>query len=70
MSVEDADRRLDNVNLTADESPLGNTNPSKRRYTFWMTMDHTQPFQAADEEDKAGLHIFDSSPTMIDMDTT
>ena len=47
-----------------DESPLDNTNPSKRRRTSLMILAQMEPLQAADDDDEMGLHIFDSSALM------
>ena len=60
MSVDDDDRRLHSVGLTADESALDNTNSSKRCRTHLMIPAQTEPEQAADEDEEMGLHIFDS----------
>ena len=58
--MDEDDRRLDNDDLTADESVLDNTNPSKRRRTQFMIPAQTEPVQADNVEDEMGLHIFDS----------
>ena len=68
--MEDADSRLDNVHLTAEERPLDNSNPPKRRRTSSMTIAQTQPLQAADEDDEIGLYIFDSSVLSVAIQPT
>ena len=61
MSVEDADRRLNNADLNAEERPFDDTNPAKRRRTSCMTIDQTQPLEAVNDPDQIGLNILDSS---------
>ena len=64
MPVDEDDRRLDNDDLMANESVLGNMNPSKRRCTQFMIQAQTKPIQATNADDEMGLHIFDSRDLM------
>ena len=60
MILDDADSRLDHVDMTTDESALDNMNPSKRQRTAQFTIAQFKSLEAADEEEEIGLNIFDS----------
>ena len=64
--MEDDDRKLGNVDLMGDKSPLDNTNPSQRRRTPLMISTQTQLLATADEDETTGLNIFESSANIFD----